>query len=326
LIHSFLDAASETSRKDLAFHFACTPGCYAPGITKEFTIAAKVAEDRLPAYSQIITRHSVLSSMFLIEPERGCSRSCTYCVMRRTADKGMRLVSPAKVFSLIPDHAKRVGLVGAAVTDHPQIAELVRMIVASGREIGISSLRADRLDEELVQLLAQGGYQTLTTASDGVSQRMRDQIDRKTAEQHLIRAAELVRSAGLQRLKLYEMIGLPGETMDDIEELIRFSLDLSRLAPLSLSIAPFVAKHNTPLDGAPFEAISSQTAKLQKIRFALKGKVEVKPSSPRWAWVEYMLSQSGESAGLAAMDAWKEGGSFASWKQAFRRRGVETFH
>ena len=121
--------------------------------------------------------------MFLIEPERGCSRGCTYCVMRRTTNGGMRLVSPEKVFSLIPENARRVGLVGAAVTDHPKIKELVSKIVASGREIGISSLRADRLDEELVQLLAQGGYRTLTTASDGASQRMRNQIDRKTTEQ-----------------------------------------------------------------------------------------------------------------------------------------------
>jgi radical SAM superfamily enzyme YgiQ (UPF0313 family) len=325
LVHHFLDAAITTNRKDLASHFAGMPGCYAPGITTEFPPAAKVADERLPAYSQIITRHAVLSSMFLIEPERGCSRSCEYCIMRRTTDGGMRLISPERVFSLIPENARRVGLVGAAVTDHPQITELVRKIVMSGRGIGISSLRADRLDEELVQWLAQGGYKTLTTASDGASQRIRDRIGRNTTESHLIRAAELVRNSGLQRLKLYEMIGFPGETMDDIEELVRFSLELSRIAPMSLGISPFVAKRNTPMDGAPFEAISIQTAKLQKIRSGLKGKVEVKPSSPRWAWIEYMLSQSGESAGLAAMDAWKEGGSFASWKRAFMRRGVDPF-
>ncbi len=67
------------------------------------------------------------------------------------------------------------------------------------------------------------------------------------------------------------------------------------------------------------------TEKLSKIRSGLKGKVDVKPSSVRWAWVEYMLSQSGESAGLAAMDAWREGGSFSSWKRAFQRHTVNTF-
>jgi radical SAM superfamily enzyme YgiQ (UPF0313 family) len=325
LIHTFLDAVAGANREKLLAGFSAMPGCYVPGATPNLPAIARVGDDRLPACSQILTSNTVLASMFLIEPERGCSRSCTYCVMRRTTNGGMRLVSPEKAFSLIPGNARRVGLVGAAVTDHPRIKELVSKIVASGREIGVSSLRADRLEEEFVQLLAQGGYRTLTTASDGASQQMRNQIDRNTSEQHLIRAAELVRNTGLHRLKLYEMVGLPGETTEDIDELVRFSIELSKIAPLSLGISPFVAKRNTPLDGEAFESIPSITTKLAKIRSGLKGKVEVRPSSARWAWVEYMLSQAGESAGLAAMDAWRAGGSFSSWKQAFSHREVKTF-
>jgi radical SAM superfamily enzyme YgiQ (UPF0313 family) len=119
------------------------------------------------------------------------------------------------------------------------------------------------------------------------------------------------------------MVGLPGETEADIEELIRFSRELSGIAPLTLSISPFVAKRNTPLNKAPFESIPSLNMKLSSIRNGLKGKAEVKPTSVRWAWVEYMLSQGTESAGLAAMDAWKEGGSFSSWKRAFARHDAK---
>ena len=321
LIHQFLDFAVGMNRSDLLTRLSGIPGYYVPGMNSGPPISVRVDDSRLPAFSQILTKEAVLSSMFLIEPERGCSRRCTYCVMRCTANGAMRVVPTDKVCSLIPEQARRIGLVGAAVTDHPDIRGLVRRIVSEGREIGISSLRADRLDEELVQLLAQGGYRTLTTAADGASQRMRDLVDRKTSERHLIRAAELVRSAGMQRLKLYMMIGFPEESMEDIEELIRFSLELSRIGPISLSISPFVAKRHTPLDGAPFEDISLQAMKLSRIRSGLKGKVDVKPSSARWAWVEYMLSQGDESAGLAAMDAWMAGGSFASWKRAFLHRG-----
>src|SRR5438309_5222597 len=99
--------------------------------------------------------------MFLIEPERGCSRGCTYCVMRRSTNGGMRIVPRDVVVSGVPPDAKRVGLVGAAVTDHPDIAGIVRDLVDSGRAIGISSLRADKLDDELVGLLARGGYRSL---------------------------------------------------------------------------------------------------------------------------------------------------------------------
>ncbi len=325
LIHSFLDAAAGLERGVLRDRFCRFPGCYVPGKTAQIPQPAVAGDERLPAYSQILTKHAVLASMFLIEPARGCSRKCAYCVMRRSAGRGMRLVSAEKTLSLIPPNARRVGLVGAAVADHPGIKELVGIIVESGREIGISSLRADRLDEDLVQLLARGGYRTLTTAVDGTSQRLRNLIDRDTTEHHLIRAAELVREARMQCLKLYAMIGLPGEMMDDIDEFIGFSLELSKIAPLSLSISPFVAKRNTPLAGSGFEPIPSLTAKLSRIRSGLKGRAQVLPSSARWSWVEYMLSQGDQAAGLAAMDAWRAGGSFLSWKRAFVRREVQTF-
>ena len=197
--------------------------------------------------------------MFLIEPERGCHRGCTYCVMRRSTNGGMRIVEPARVLGLVPADARRVGLVGAAVTDHPGLPEILRALVDSGREVGISSLRADRLTDEIVGLLKRGGYRTLTTAADGASERMRTAIDRKTKERHLLRAAELCRTHELKQLKLYMMLGLPGETMDDIDELGRFSLELAAVAPrLAFGIAPFVAKKNTPLDGSPFEPIDGR--------------------------------------------------------------------
>ncbi|MDR0311794.1 MAG: B12-binding domain-containing radical SAM protein [Acidobacteriota bacterium] len=320
-IHQFLDLAAGAEHKNLRDKLALLAGCYVPGVSAEIPAPCRVLDENLPAASRILTKNTVLSSMFLIEPERGCSRSCAYCVMRGPRGGGMRTVPAEDVLRRIPENARRVGLVGAAVTDHPQIFDLVGGIVESGREIGISSLRADRLadhlGEEFVRLLAKGGYRTLTTAADGASRRMRDMAGRNTDERHLARTAELARLAGMSRLKIYEMIGFPGETMDDIEELIRFSLEISKIVPLSLSVSPFVAKRNTPLGGAPFEGISILESKYSRIRAGLKGKVEIKPDSSRFAWIEYMLSQGNDSAGLAAMNAWRQGGRFAAWKQAF---------
>ena len=325
LIHELLDAAVSVRRADLLERFASAPGFYAPGLSRALPSIARASECRLPAHSQIMTRNCVLSSMFLIEPERGCSRGCTYCVMRRTTNRGMRLVPPESVLSRIPAQARRVGLVGAAVTDHPRIKDIVRRIVESGREIGISSLRADRLDEELVSWLARGGYRTLTTASDGASQRLRSFVDRKTTEAHLLRVAGLARQFRLHRLKLYELIGLPTETAGDIDELARFSRELARIVPLSLSVAPFVAKRNTPLDGCAFEPVESLERKLARLRSALKGRAQLRSASARWAQIEYMLAQSGEEAGLAAMDAWRLGGGCAAWNRALLERGAKPF-
>jgi radical SAM superfamily enzyme YgiQ (UPF0313 family) len=309
---------AEPDRRALIEGLARRPGFYVPSVHGAHPPAIAAADDALlPAYSQILTPHTELSNMFLIEPERGCHRGCTYCVMRRSTNGGMRLVDPARVKALIPEAARRVGLVGAAVTDHPRLPEILRDIVDGGREVGISSLRADRLNDEIVGLLKRGGYRTLTTAADGASERLRDDIARKTKERHLLRAAELCRAHGMTQLKLYMMLGLPGETTDDIDELARFSLELGRVARrVILGIAPFVAKRNTPLDGAPFEAIEVIEERLARLRAAVKGRVVLRPTSPKWAWIEYRLAQGGFAAGRAAAVAARAGGRFGDWKAA----------
>jgi hypothetical protein len=215
------------------------------------------------------------------------------------------------------------------VTDHPDIRGIVRAIVDGGREVGISSLRADKLDDELVGLLARGGYRTLTVAADGASERMRRVVERSTQAKHLIRSAELARAHHLKTLKVYMMLGVPTETDADVDELVELSKELAAIHPrVAYGLAPFVAKRNTPLDGTPFAGMAIVEARLARLRAGLKkaglsGKVEVRPTSARWAWVEYMIAQGESSAGLAIMDAYHAGGSFAAYKQAFAARSVE---
>lgn len=272
----------------------------------------------LPATSTIITPNTELKSMFLIEPERGCSRGCTYCVMRRSTNGGMRMVAPEKVASLIPADVTRVGLVGAAVTDHPKLPNILHHIVAErGLQVGISSLRADRLTDELVGLLGRGGYRTLTVASDGASERLRVFIERRTKERHLLRSAELAAAHGMKTLKVYMIVGLPTETEDDIDELVRFGIELSKIVRTSFGVAPFVAKRNTPLDRTPFAGIPEVERRLARLRQGVGKHVEVRPTSARWAWVEYVLAQGGMEGGHRALAAHQAGGSFAAWRRAF---------
>ena len=312
-------------REEVIDALAGRPGFYVPSRDGEAVPPVAAAPDALlPARSQIITPHSELSSMFLTEAARGCSRGCTYCVMRRSTNGGMRPVPADEIIAGIPEGARRVGLVGAAVTDHPQIAEVVRRVVEGGRAVGISSLRADRLTDELVGLLARGGYRTLTTAADGASQRMRDFIERKTREEHLMRSAELARKHRLKTVKFYLMVGIPGERDEDIDELIRFTREAVKVHPrIAFGVAPFVAKRNTPLDGEPFAGIKLVEERLARLRRGLAGAAEVRPTSARWAWVEYMLAQGTAAAGLAVLDAHRAGGRFADYRRAFAGRGCE---
>jgi len=134
---------------------------------------------------------------------------------------------------------------------------------------------------------------------------------------HLVRSAELAKQYGMDRLKLYLMVGLPGETDEDIDECARFTTELSRIVPVSLGIAPFCAKRNTPLDGQPFAGIDVVQARLDRLRRGLRGRADVRATSAKWAWAEYVLAQGGEAEGLAVIDAVHAGGTFAAYKRAF---------
>ncbi len=276
----------------------------------------------LPAYSAITTPNTELADMFLIEPERGCSRRCTFCVMRGPSTGGMRIISADRPLALIPPHAKRVGLVGAAVTDHPELEAMVSHIVETGRGIGVSSLRADRLTPSLVDALARGGYRQITVASDGISERLRQLLVRKIDEDALVHAAELVRDNGrLRGLKVYQMIGVPTETSADVEELIGFIRRLARITRITLGISTFVAKRSTPLDGQEFVGVAAAEARLAMIARGLHGEAQMRPASPKWAHVEWLIARHGAEGGYAALAATQAGGSYRAWVRAFAELG-----
>lgn len=320
LIPKVLDAiASGIARHEVLSFCASVPGFYVPAIHGEKLLPVVAADNSmLPAHGQIVTPNTELADMHLVESERGCHRKCTFCVMRRSTNGGMRLASPQAILDTIPDYAPRVGLVGAAVSDHPKLVEIVEAIVAKGKGVGVSSLRADRMTPELVELLQRAGYRTLTVASDGASERIRQELQKVIREEHLLYTAQLAQQFNMRIYKMYMMIGVPGETEEDIDELIAFSREVGKVVPTALGIAPFVAKRNTPLDRQPFAGIKIVEQRLERLRKELRGVVDIRATSARWAWVEWAMAQGGFDMADAAEEAWRAGGGFSAWKRAIR--------
>lgn len=311
---------ASSSREAMWKTLADMPHVFVPAHHGEvLPTVAKAPNEMLPAWAAIRTPHTVLSNMFLVETERGCSRRCTYCVMRRSTNGGMRMAPMERILELVPEDAKRVGLVGAAVSDHPKIVQIINTLADRGCEVGLSSLRPDRLTDDFVAALRRGGQTVLTTAMDGPSERMRELLERKAKPKHLLRCAELTRQHGMRHLKLYLMIGLPNETDEDIDECVAFTTELTKVAPVALGIAPFCAKRNTPMDGQPFAGIDVVDKRLERLRRGLRGRADVRSTSAKWAWVEYVLAQGGAAEGLATLEATREGGSFAAYKKAFAK-------
>jgi radical SAM superfamily enzyme YgiQ (UPF0313 family) len=202
--------------------------------------------------------------------------------------------------------------------------DILNALADRGCEVGLSSLRPDRLKEEMVAALRRAGYRTLTTALDGSSERLRGLIERRGREPHYQAAAERARRHGFDRLKLYLMLGLPGETDDDIDECARFVSELSRTIPVALGVAPFCAKRKTPLDGTEFAGIDVVERRIERLRAGLQGRADVRSPSARWAWVEYALAQGNEEEGRAVLRAARSGGKFADFRRELTALGYRA--
>jgi len=277
-----------------------------------------VGPEYLPAYGTFWTPRSELSNMFLVESSRGCPQYCKFCVVR-AANTPMRYPDAHEIQRTIPAEAPRVGFVGAAVSEYPHIKELLASCIDRDQEIGLSSLRADVLDDEFVELLVRGGARTMTIASDAPSELQRSRLAKGLKERHLLHAAELARKHGLHRLKVYAIIGLPEETDADLDELARFALEMSRIHKVTLAVNPLIPKLRTPLAGAPFCSISELNRKIKLLRKRAGRRVDFRFLSPRWAWVESMLSLGGPETGMAAVAVSDAGGGYHAWKAALKR-------
>lgn len=318
LVDALLDEADGGTRDRLLDDLAQIPGIYVPSRhgTAIPPMLLSPATD-LPAVGQIWTPHAELSNMMLVETSRGCPRYCSFCVMRSTAQP-MREAPLDAVLAAMDTKAPRIGFVGAAVSEYTHIKPALQHAVENGFGVGISSLRADRLDDEFVSLLTAGGYRTMTVASDAPSQALRGRLKKGLRGKHLLRAAELAAKHKMRIFKMYVIIGLPGETLEDLDELVEFSLEVRKVMPrVALGLSPFVPKLHTPLGDSEFTPIKEQDKRLKYLRKQLRGRVDIRSVSAKWAWVEYRLSQGGADAGLAAHNAWANGGTFADYKRAF---------
>jgi radical SAM superfamily enzyme YgiQ (UPF0313 family) len=245
--------------------------------------------------------------MALLEVGKGCGRGCRFClegqvyrpVRHRSVDALRETVE-----QLARDGEKRVGLVGACVSDYPWIGELLKIIEANGMELSISSLRADSLTEDLASALARGGHRTLTIAPEAGTDRLRRVIRKAITDEQILEACSLVRAQGIPNLKTYFMIGQPTETDEDVEaivDLARRMLERLRVLDakghpfgrLTLSISSFVPKPWTPFQWAPFAGADALSRKLETIKKGVRAfsNVRVLHENPREAALQALLAR-----------------------------------
>ena len=314
-----------------------TPGGGAPAIVVKRRLRDVNAFRTIAA---VKTPNAEYGHMALLEVGKGCGRGCRFClegqVYRPVRHRSVAALRET-IEQLARDGEKRIGLVGACVSDYPWIGELLKVVEDNGMELSISSLRADSLTEDLAASLARGGHRTLTIAPEAGTERLRRAIRKAITDEQILAACDLVRAQGIPNLKTYFMIGQPTETDDDvtaIPDLARRMLDRLRaldrqgrpFGRLTLSISSFVPKPWTPFQWAPFAGAGALAAKLDTIKRGVGGMatVRVLHENPREAALQALLARGDRRVGDFLERAARLGGD---WRRALREWGGDLdFH
>ena len=321
------DGVSE-NRTELKKKLSSLPGVYVPGYSNKPVTRQWVKElDKFPVHSTVLTRDTELGNMYLIEVERGCNWGCRFCLVSNCY-KPMRFRSIDSLLDQAENglkFRKRLGLMGPAVTDHPQIEELVGKLHDMGAELSVSSLRIKPLSPVVLGEVIEGGTNTVALAPEAGSQRLRDVIGKRINEDDILKAVEKVAAQGIKQLKLYFMIGLPEETDDDIEAIALLATKCKDIfdrhqswSRITLTIAPFVPKAGTPFqrEGMASLEILQHRLSLLKSKLPAKG-ISVKNESLDWSEVQAVLSRGDER--LAGVLANMDRLSLAQWHQAMEK-------
>jgi len=251
--------------------------------------------------SLCVTEVGEFGNTFLIELTRGCPGQCKFCISR-TIYTPLRFASYDKVKELIADNkdVKKFGLLGASVSYHPHIKDIMAFIIDSGKEFSLSSLRADLVDDEFIQLLKRGGTKTITIAPEAGMERMRNLISKGIHIEDIERVVRLSLKYEIDNLKMYFLIGLPFENEEDIEGIIKLAglvrhienKERKRFKKVSFSISTFVPKPFTPLQWASFADVYQTNEKLKYLRKKLISKgIVVLYDLPKWARIQAILSR-----------------------------------
>ena len=336
---------SGSPRSELIERSARIPGIYVPRyyqidyhprgpigtVTPLHPAPQKIERQRTPdldsfaTISSIVTPRSHLKNMTLLEVQRGCAYHCRFCAIGQIY-RPLRHRSAGILKDQIQgagDLSARLGLVGSAVADLPGLMELCREMSSQGLELGLSSLRADRLSEELIGQLAGLGLRTLTVAPEVGTERLRRVIDKSVRPEDVLRVARLASEAGIARLKLYFLVGLPWERQEDIEAIAALVEHIragSQLRGVTVSVSPFVPKATTPFQWAPMEEEPLLRKKLdylaERLR-PLKG-ISFAAESPRRSIWQGVLARGDRRVGQVLWHHLREG---LTWARAWRRVG-----
>ena len=286
-------------------------------------------------YTPIISDKSFFPDTFIIEVERGCANRCGFCIASYI-NLPIRFADYDEIISNIEAGLKvtnKIALLGAQVTAHPKFYDICKYIenkIDNGQNIqmSISSLRIDAFTPEIVNILVKAGQNSLTLAIEAGSERLRRFVNKNITEEQIMAAIDTAVTGGLKGIKIYGMLGIPTETKEDIDEIIRLAKQIKakyKGFSLSFGFSTFVPKANTPFQWFGRDNEKSLSDKEKYLRKELhKIGVQINVSSPKWDYYQAVLSRGDEKLSDYMIHVYKGGGKIGAFRKTAKDLNINT--
>jgi len=339
-------------KKQLLKQVAAIPGIYVPslyrvdyhadGLFKSITPilpSAKPSIKRrivsklpLPVTKPIVPYIEVVHDRGAVEIQRGCSRGCRFCqagmIYRPVRERPPEEILQAVEEIITNCGYNEVSLVSLCTNDYPNIDKLVANLIHHYKDLTLSlpSLRTDSSSVRLVESLPSRRKTGLTFAPEAGSERLRRTINKYVPEDEILQTAAAAFNKGWSSLKLYFMLGLPTETMDDVREIGQLVDKIGSLGrkakgkrpQIRVSVSTFVPKPHTPFQWVAQASQTELEAKHELLKMGLRrtGR-RLSWTDPKVSQLEAVLSRGDRRLGKVIYRAWQLGSTFDAWDEHF---------
>ncbi|MBD2020881.1 radical SAM protein [Leptolyngbya sp. FACHB-36] len=349
LLHEFVaayQAVRHTDRATQLRHLAQVPGIYVPSLYEVTYHSSDSAVQSIQpidvgipewiekqtyrgntlSASTVVTEKAAWENIYMIEVVRSCPEMCRFCL-------ASYLTLPFRVASveesLIPAIARglevtdRLGLLGASVSQHPEFDALLDYLNRPEYDhirLSLSSVRTNTVTPKLAETLVRHDSKSITIAVESGSDRLRQIINKKLTNDEIIQAAINAKAGGLSSLKLYGMVGVPGEEADDVDQTVTMMREIKRQAPglrLTLGCSTFVPKAHTPFQW--FGVDRQAEKRLQQLQKQLRSQgMDFRPESYNWSVIQTLLSRGDRRLSHLLELTRHYGDSLGSYRRAFK--------
>ena len=277
--------------------------------------------------STVVTEKAAWENIYMVEVVRSCPEMCRFCLASyltlpfRTASLENSLIPGIERGLKVTN---RLGLLGASVTQHPEFTELLDYISQPKYDdvrLSVASVRTNTVTVKLAETLAKRDTRSLTIAVESGSEKVRKIVNKKLDNDEIIQAAINAKAGGLSSLKLYGMVGIPGEEAEDIDATVKMMQSVKKAAPglrLTLGCSTFVPKSHTPFQ---WFGVNKQAEKrLQLLQKQIKPQgIEFRPESYNWSIIQALLSRGDRRLSQLLELTRDFGDSLGSYKRAFKQ-------